>query len=82
MNFSTVRKHLHSEYSNHLDNETRSKLLGNNQSCQNILKVHLHEIFNFKLVSNVSIPLAWLSAAGKEVVLYLVARNTLLKKKF
>jgi hypothetical protein len=27
--------------------------------------------------SNVSILLAWLSAAGKEVVLYLVARNTL-----
>jgi hypothetical protein len=27
--------------------------------------------------NNVSILLAWLSAAGKEVVLYLVARNTL-----
>jgi hypothetical protein len=30
---------------------------------------------------NVSILLAWLSAAGKEVVLYLVARNTFKNKK-
>jgi hypothetical protein len=32
------------------------------------------------ILNNVSILLAWLSAAGKEVVLYLVARNTLYKK--
>jgi hypothetical protein len=29
------------------------------------------------IANNVSILLAWLSAGGKEVVLYLVARNTL-----
>jgi hypothetical protein len=38
--------------------------------------MHNNTIFG----NNVSILLAWLSAAGKEVVLYLVARNTLLKK--
>jgi hypothetical protein len=35
-----------------------------------------------KILTNVSILLAWLSAAGKEVVLYLVARNTFLKKEW
>ncbi len=35
-----------------------------------------------KTLTNVSILLAWLSAAGKEVVLYLVARNTLYIKIF
>ncbi len=37
-------------------------------------------MLNYTTANNVSILLARLSAAGKEVVLYLVARNTLYKK--
>jgi hypothetical protein len=40
-----------------------------------VYTLHINTIAN-----NVSILLAWLSAAGKEVVLYLVARKTLKKK--
>jgi hypothetical protein len=37
----------------------------------------IYMLYMNKTSTNVSILLAWLSAAGKEVVLYLVARNTL-----
>ncbi len=37
----------------------------------------INNMHNNTKYNNVSILLAWLRAAGKEVVLYLVARNTL-----
>jgi hypothetical protein len=36
----------------------------------------IYTLYINTIATNVSILLAWLSAAGKEVVLYLVARNT------
>jgi hypothetical protein len=44
----------------------------------NIYETNLYNVcMTIQFLNNVSILLAWLSAAGKEVVLYLVARNTL-----